>query len=152
TPDGWIAVEAKRLGVSEQSLRALRVTYSRKHRATAIPMRDGYGNLTGFRLRAPDGRKWAVETSQNSLFLPWLEPARTAFLVEGATDCMAAITLGYFGIGRHSCSGGISPAVDAIKRLGVTGVIICGDNDIVQEWDRGRNPGLAGAEMLAKYL
>jgi 5S rRNA maturation endonuclease (ribonuclease M5) len=68
---------------------------------------------------------------------------RPTLICEGPTDTAAALTLGYFGLGRPSCSGGTPHIIQTIKRLGILQVAIIADND---------GPGLAGAKMLMEHL
>jgi hypothetical protein len=132
-----------KLGVSVQSLRETKCAWAPQHMAWAWPMEDGYGSYCGIRLRADSGAKWAVPGSHAGIFLPQCEPQTTAIVVEGPSDCAAALTLGYFGVGRPSCSGGMPHVRAAFKRLGVRRAIVVADND---------TPGLRGAEMLARHL
>ena len=67
----------------------------------------------------------------------------TVFIVEGATDVCAALTLGLNAIGRPSCRGAVAHTQVTINRLGIQRVIIIGDND---------QPGIDGAKALAAEL
>jgi len=63
-----IAGLSKHLGVSPRSLMDMGCVWSKPYGAFAWPMRDGYGNMVGIRLRAVDGRKWAVRGSHQGVF------------------------------------------------------------------------------------
>ncbi len=131
------------LGVSLDSLMLLRCVWAPPHGAWAFPMRDGYGELTGIRLRSMEGKKWAVRGSHQGIFLPWSDSGHTAWVMEGPTDTAAALTLGLYAVGRPSCSGGMHDIQVAFKRLGVNRAVIVADND---------DPGMRGAAMLAEQL
>lgn len=150
----WIIELAATLGVKEIPLRMLKPVYAQEHRAWAFVMRDGYNNMIGIRLRSINGDKWAVPGSHAGIFLPQCEITRTVLICEGPTDTAAGLSLGYFSIGRPSCSGGVPHICNAVKRLGITRAVIVADNDPDREV-KGKtipSPGLNGAAMLAKYL
>jgi hypothetical protein len=143
TTDLWLQNQANKLGVTSRSLRDLGVCYSNEEQAAAWPMRDGYGNIVGIRLRNDNGSKWAVSGSHQGIFLPSCPPERTAVVCEGPTDTAAALSLGLWAVGRASCSSGLADVPKAFKRLKVTRAIIISDND---------TPGLNGAAMLGRQL
>lgn len=134
---------AAMLQVTAASILALGAAWAEPHHAWAFPMRDGWGNVVGIRLRAESGKKWAVTGSKQGIFLADVEPQHTAFVVEGPTDEAAALSLGLFAVGRPSCACGDEQIVVAFKRLGVRRAVICTDND---------GPGLRGAEKLSQAL
>lgn len=134
---------ARDLGVSDTSLYQLNCCWAWPHRAYAFAMRDGYGNLVGIRLRNSEGRKWAVKGSHSGLFIPCSHSDSVAYILEGPTDTAACLTMGCWGFGRPSCSGGLPDSVALIKRLRIKKAVIICDND---------DPGVTGAEMLSRYL
>ncbi len=138
-----IAELAASLNVATWALGRLGVTWSPPYYAWAIPFRDGYNNFTGIQLRYPNGKKLCVEGSHLGCFIPQQEPDPVALIVEGASDTAAALTLGYFAIGRPSCSGGLPHIQAAVRRLRVRRAVIVSDND---------GPGMAGAKNLAQHL
>lgn len=142
------------LGVSVRSLHDLGAAWAPIHGAWAFPMRDGCCAITGIRLRANDGRKWAVRGSRAGLFFDPFTPFRGTLLVcEGPTDTAAAMTLGYVAVGRPSCRG-----QDDLLRVFLRGhvgdVVIVSDNDAPHERPDGSSwrPGLEGALDLARAL
>lgn len=143
TPGTYLARMAGTLGVSAAALMALGVAWAGPHRAAAWPMRDGFGNTVGVRLRADSGKKWAIKGSRQGIFLPDEEPQRLGLICEGATDAAAGLTLGFFTVGRPSCNGGELHIQDAFKRLKVREAVVVADNDSV---------GLRGAEAISKAL
>ncbi len=140
---------AESLGVSVDSLTDLSAVYSPDHRAWAFPMRDGYGNMIGIRLRSDDGRKWAVRGSRSGIFLPTTQPHSTVYLPEGPTSTAATLTLGLYAIGRPSCNSGGPEIKTACKRLGVRRAVIVADND---DKPSGLRPGFDGALKLASEI
>lgn len=142
------------LGVSANSLIALKCAWAPEHRAWAFPMRDSAGSVVGIRLRSMDGHKWSVRGGREGIFLPRVEAHSTAFIGEGPTDASALLTLGKFGIGRPSCSGGIAPLAATVARLGIRQAVIVADNDEDKVRPTGErwNPGLDGAQRLADEI
>lgn len=133
---------ARSLCVEPLALVELGVAWAADYNAWAFPMRDGYGEPCGIRLRN-DTRKWAVTGSRQGIFLPHTRPQFTAFVCEGPTDTAAALSLGVFAVGRPSCSGAETHVVTAFKRLEIDRVVILSDND---------SPGLTGARHLSDIL
>jgi len=143
---------AAALGVSVVALAMLGWVWAKEHHAWAIPMRDEQNTPVGIRLRTSEGKKFAVRGSHSGIFLPQTEADRTALVAEGPTDAAAGLTLGFFTIGRPSCSGGAGQIIGTIQRLKINRVIIIADNDVRQELTKGRNPGVEGAVSLAEML
>lgn len=144
---------AASLGVSTDSLADLNAVWARQHRAWAFPMFDGYGNPIGIRLRAEDGRKWAVRGSRSGIFLPSSPPSSSvAYICEGPTDTAAALTLGLFAIGRPSCSAGGQDIRTTCRSLGIHRIVMVTDNDAAHVRPDGSpwNPGVEGAERVAR--
>lgn len=137
-----VSLLADNLSVSRNSLENIGVAWAAPHNAWAFPMFSGSGECVGIRLRLRDGRKLSVRGGHEGLFMPYGRNT-TCYLVEGATDLAAALTLGLWGIGRPSCRGAVAHTQVTINRLGIQRVIIIGDND---------TPGIDGAKMLAPEL
>lgn len=142
------------LGVKPHSLVALNVGWASEHRAWSFPMRDSGGKICGIRLRAQDGKKWSVPGSKSGIFLPWCSAGRTMWIVEGATDLAAILSMGLFGVGRPSCSGGTDEINAAIRRLHIQRAVIISDNDQDKVMTTGQvyNPGADGAKRLSERL
>lgn len=141
-PDARQALSV-RLGVSEHSLGALDAAYAPQHAAWAFPMRDGNGNVVGIRLRADDGRKWAVKGSRQGIFVPTIMSQDIVLVPEGPTDTAAALTLGFYALGRPSCNTGGREIAATVRRLGIRRVVMVADNDA---------PGLQGAARVAAEI
>lgn len=132
------------LGVKASSLMELGVVWSNKHLAFAFPMCDGFARVIGIRLRCWNGNKWSVRGSHNGIFYPRTTEQDTLWIVEGATDTCAGLSLGLYTVGRPSCSGGLMELKDLVTRkYQIKRVIIIADND---------TPGLDGAERLVEHL
>jgi hypothetical protein len=118
-------------------------------------MRDGAGQVVGIRLRAQDGRKWAVRGSREGLFYPPdLGPVEELIVCEGPTDTAAALSLMLDAVGRPSCSGAVAELLELVKRLRVRCLTIVADHDAPRERPDGAiyQPGLDGARRLMAEL
>lgn len=134
---------AASLGVAENSCRYLGAVWAPEYSAWAWPMKDAYGNYVGIRLRADDGRKWAVKGSRQGLFLPAIPGQEVAYVCEGPTDTAAALSMGLFSVGRPSCLGCDNEVRTLFKRLDVRRAVIISDSD---------TPGFEGARRLSASL
>ena len=147
---------AGELGVNGHSLYCLGAAVTFGYNTWAFPMRDGNGQAIGIRLRNSFGKKWAVTGSRAGIFLPVNHDAerdRIAMICEGPTDTAAALTLGYFAIGRPSCNSGSEYVHAVINRLGIRRVVIVCDDDTRERPDGVKySPGIDGARALAKEL
>src|SRR6267142_28122 len=137
-----VSLLADNLSVSRNSLENIGVAWAQQHNAFAFPMFSGSGECVGIRLRLRDGRKLSVRGGHEGLFMPHGRNT-TCYVVEGATDTAAALTLGIWAVGRPSCRGAVAHTQVTINRLGIQRVIIIGDND---------TPGIDGAKALASEL
>ncbi len=136
-------LHAFELGVSAASLMALGCAWAAPYQAWAFPMKDSRQNTVGIRLRAKDGRKWAVKGSKEGLFYKDLAKRRTTFVCEGPTDAAAGLTLDLNIVGRPSCQGAVKEIVKLIDAIESKDVVIISDNDA---------PGMAGSERLQSHL
>jgi len=145
---------AKQLGVEDWSLVHLHVSRHPQEKAWAIPMRDGDNKIIGIHLRCDDGSKKAITGSRNGLFIPQVNPQKLAFVCEGASNTAALVTMGFYAIGRPSCNSGGEMLKVALKRLGVSRIVIVGDNDSLKSAPDGRTfrPGQDGAKKLKKEI
>lgn len=152
-PDQVDALAAA-LGVSVGALDALGAAWAPHCQAWAFPMRVA-GAVVGIRLRAMDGRKWAVTGSRQGLFIPAIEYAEARlFICEGPTDTAAALSIGLDAIGRPSCRGLELETAAAIRRLGYREVVIVANNDEGKPRPDGAlfYPGQDGAAALAQCM
>lgn len=142
------------LGVEGAALRALDVRYNPFDKCWSFPMRDADGKIVGLRYREFGGsRKWSARGSHDGLFFsPALlrsslnthtSSLRTLYIVEGASDTAAALSLGLMAVGRSSCSSGAALLKELLARLRPSSLAIIADNDA---------PGLAGARALSQEL
>jgi len=139
---------AQSLGVCPSSVMALDAAWAAEYSAWSFPMRDGDGNVIGIQLRGET--KKAVTGSRLGLFLPNIDPQKICMVCEGASDCAALLTLGFYAIGRPSCCTGADHLKVALRRLGVRQIVIVADNDEPKE--SGQRPGIDGALKLQKDL
>lgn len=144
TPPQRVIDLAGKLGVDSYSLAALRACWASPHNAWAFPMRDGQGGMVGVRLRNDAGKKWAVRGSRSGIFVPvGVTPQDVALICEGPTDTAAALSIGYWAIGRPSCNQGAREIHATLVRAGVKRMVIVGDND---------KPGIQGAQRVASEI
>jgi hypothetical protein len=137
----WLA---ERLGVSPNALAYLQCIKSPYYATWAFPMRTGDNDYCGIRLRnSVTGEKWSILGSHNGLFIPQTEPQKTLMILEGPTDTAAALSLGYYAVGRPSCCGGVDHLQTFVKKRNIRRAIIVADLD---------DPGLRGAKGLQEFL
>lgn len=149
TPPALIVAHAESLGVDPIALAALGCVWANDRQAFAFPMRDGMGNVVGIRYRNAAGDKWAEKGSKAGLFIPMDLPVQpTLYVCEGPTSTAAIITLGFFGIGRHNCSGNVTETNQFIHRTRSRQVVIVADNDT----ESNNYAGQRGAEALQQTL
>lgn len=134
-----LAEFALELGLSVAALKAAGAAWAAPHAAWAFPMCDGHGNTLGIRLRANDGRKWAVRGSKQGIFIATVPPQKTLFVCEGPTDTAAAVELGLFAVGRPNCCCGGSDIKIFARLHQCHRVVVVSDND---------KPGLDGARKV----
>lgn len=143
TEGGYVPVLAAQLGVSVHALRLLGCAQYRSDVA-AFPMFTPDRVVVGIRLRAANGRKWAVRGSRQGLFIPSSRPKKCVsdwlVICEGPTDTAAMLTAGVYAIGRPSCRG----CIDYL-----TGVVAGHDVVIMADDDE---PGRIGAWELAQAI
>ena len=141
---GRVSNLALRLGVSERSLHILGAGWDQDRRRYSFPMFDEDRNYIGVRFRSLDGlSKLSLRGGRNGLFFPGEIPhSDTWLLVEGPTDCAAALDLGYWAIGRPDNCGGAKFLNALLNRHSPQAVVVA-DND---------DAGWYGARRLARKL
>jgi len=147
--EDWLAKSTRsvsslsdKIGVRASALMDLQTAWAPEHRAWAWPMQDGYGNIVGIRLRSDSGAKWAVPGSHAGIFIPKTQTQSTVLVTEGPTDTAAALSMGYYAIGRPSCSGGMQHIANHVRRMAINRVVLVADAD---------DPGVNGAQMMANH-
>jgi len=163
---GRLTALAEKLGVTGDSLRALCIGWAenadlRRLRAGfeggkppaaegafTFPERDGHGNIIGVSLRTLDGRKGFCKGGKRGLIVPksFDEMTGVIFVVEGATDTAAALTMGLAAVGRFSNVGGVEFIAEACKGREV---LFVGEND---RKPKKKWPGKEGAVRSSKNL
>ena len=138
-----ISTLSSELGVTNIALEQLGCVRAPYHETWAFPMRTGDNSVCGIRLRNIEGKKWAERGSHAGLFIPQGGQQDTPLIVEGPTDCAAALTIGYYAIGRPSCSGGVDHLKELVKRSRFKRAVIVSDLD---------DAGLRGAKTLCEHL
>lgn len=143
--EGFLAND---IGVSVDSLISLGCGWGGGYSSYTFAMRDGDNNIIGIQLRGES--KKCITGSRLGLFIPQIEPQKICFVCEGASDCAALLTMGFFAIGRASCTHGADMLKIALKRLSIYQVVIVSDNDDLKS--HGKRPGIEGAKKLKKEL
>lgn len=138
-----LACLAERLGVSVEAACELGACWAWPHDAWGFPMMDGAGQFVGIRLRSESGEKWALRGSRQGIFTTDRKHDGEVLVVEGPTDAAAAVSLGFYAIGRPSCTGGVREVAALCRREGIKRVSVLADND---------GPGIAGARAFCGQL
>ena len=139
TSDEAISRLASLLGATSASLVAMGACWAWPHDAWGFPMFDGTEQFVGLRLRSEDGDKWSLRGGQQGIFIPSMDVPEHVVVCEGPTDAAAAVSVGFYAIGRPSCTGGVREIKEFCQRHKVKRLTIVADND---------GPGRAGAERF----
>lgn len=134
---------AEKLGLDASALNRLSPAWYDLKDCWIYPMRDETGKMIGMRSRYEDGRKLSIKGSQTGLFITDLQPQRTVVICEGPTDTAAAVSLGYYAVGRPSCSSCVEMLLKFLTLNHVREIISIPDND---------EPGLRGAESFLQRV
>jgi hypothetical protein len=145
---------AKDLGVSRDSLSNLEVGYDIQRMCFTFPERDHDQNIIGFATRGVDGKKLCIKGSRRAATIPncWDGGEGPIFLVEGASDVAACITMGMNVLGRPGampCDAFVHAADELLGNIRDRKIIV------VAEWDEKDNgdwPGKEGAIATANRL
>lgn len=149
---GVLSTLADQLRVSVDSLRRLRVGI--KAGASGViytfPETDAGSKAVGINQRLPDGSKRAIKGSTRGIYFDRDNLATATgpvYIVEGASDTAAGLTMGYRIVGRMNNRH--AAFLDELLRDEREAIIVVGEND--QKPD-GRWPGMDGARETAKVL
>ena len=140
---------AAELGLSPRSLIRFGVGWSLWDGFSSWPMLDHLGWVVGINRRFADGSKKIIAGHRAGLYIPADMPQDLArvegmlILTEGATDAAAALDLGFWAVGRFSCTHGTELLVRLVSRTKPARLVLVGDAD---------EPGRRGVESLASVL
>jgi hypothetical protein len=144
---GQVEVLSRQLQVSAESLRRLGVGWCARESCWTFSLSDEQGRVVGLNRRFADGRKRIMRGHQAGLYLPIDLPVNmagiTLHITEGGSDTATALALGFWAVGRFSCTHGAGLLRSLIKARRPDQVIIIADRD---------EPGQDGAERLAERL
>ena len=145
---GKIADLAGRTGLSEAGLRRCGIGYCYDGFFWTFPLRDGTGTkVIGINRRYGNGEKRVFAGHRAGLYFPPDLPIdlsqSTLLIVEGGTDAVAGLDLGFWTVGRFSCTTGAKLLVELIGSRRPHLAVIVADTDA---------PGRRGAESLACAL
>lgn len=120
-----LAVE---LNVGYPAIETLGVGFYPAEGAWVFAERDEHGSVIGLLKRFYDGKKYMVKGSARGLIYPYPLPKtdKPLLVVEGASDVLAALDMGYVAVGRPSADGGGKLLSLLLKGRDV---IIVGEND-----------------------
>jgi phage/plasmid primase-like uncharacterized protein len=145
---------ASELDVSKKALRLLQVGWDGS--SWTFPERDATGKVIGIVRRSKKGNKICVKGSKRGLTFAtnWNKADGPIFLVEGASDTAAGMTLGLSTIGRPSARGGNEFLADLLRDVSEDRqIIVLGERDEKEDgnWP-GRDGAIATAQKLATSL
>lgn len=145
----YLHIHAAELGVCIDSLRELGVGWNCWEACWTWPMSTlnelGEQITVGILRRFQNGSKLLMPGHRAGVYLPQNVPImHRLWIVEGGSDCAAALSLGLPAIGRFSCGHGRYEISRIIKEMLTTDVVVVGD--------AGGPAELDGAERLAQQL
>lgn len=147
---GMLSPLSDRLGVDIEALRRLNVGYGEfdGREAWTFPERNGEGWIVGLslRLRNPTSRTNKVRAKGGktglTYALDWFLQPGPIWLVEGASDVAAGLTLGLCVIGRPSNIGGIDHLAKLLAEHTKRRIIVMGERDHKSKDDlAAKHPG-----------
>ena len=142
------------MGVSLESLNSIGVRWSNFYGAWIFPLYDGSRKLIGLNRRFKDGTKKIVAGTSGGLYLPQCEPHGIVMVCEGGGDTAALVQMGFFAIGRFTCSSCTDYIKDFFRLNKIHRYILVSQNDTLKTTPNGNNfrPGQDGAKKLKKEL
>lgn len=141
---------AVHLGLPREALLKLEVGYWEEEACWVFPERDDKRRIVGL-VRRYDGSKCSIDGSHRGLTIPRYgkrPPSGPIYLVEGASDTAALVSVGAFAVGRSNAFG------NAAERLWLTRLLaLHPDREVVVVGEReASGAGVRGAEKLAAFL
>ena len=146
---------ANELGVTTASLQALQtgwrpLTANGGH--FTFPEHDALGKVIGITIRCRDGSKKMLPGGKRGLYIPpnWDQPEGAIYIVEGASDTAALLSLGLAVIGRPNVIGGVEFLAELLANVPPKrGIVVMGEYD---GKPNGSWPGKDGAIKVATKL
>jgi len=144
---GKIKLIAKDIDLSSESLHRFGVGWSSRESASIWPLSDATGRIIGLNRRFADGSKRIIYGHKAGLYMPVDLPhnlmENLLLICEGGSDAVAGLDLGFWSIGRFSCTHGAGLLKNLVQHRQPAEVIIVADCD---------ESGQRGAESLALAL
>lgn len=139
---------ANDLGLPVDGFDDLGVGWCETRRRCTFPERDAKGRVIGIIFRDRSGDKKAGAGHKRGLSIPSSFASRvgTVLVVEGASDVLAATSMGYAAVGRSSNRAGGALLAELLRGRDV---LVVGEND---EKPDGDWPGRDGAKHIAAEL
>ncbi|WP_039963161.1 primase-helicase zinc-binding domain-containing protein [Rhodopirellula europaea] len=137
---------SNKLGLPVLCLKKMGVGWSVKRNAMIWPMQNSKGDVVGVRMRSlTTNKKWSLKGGKSGIFVPidLPEHLERLFIVEGATDAAALVSLRLPVFGRASASGSRKTEVNKIRGMKVQECVVVADSD---------QAGISSADQLVKRL
>ena len=118
------------LGVEKDALDMLHVGYDDREKCWIFPERNGEGLTVGVTRRFEDGKKLCAIGSRRGLTYAddWSDWPGPCYIVEGASDVAAGLTIGLCVVGRPSNVGGIEYLTKLLVEF-PRAIIVLGERD-----------------------
>jgi putative DNA primase/helicase len=130
---------SQQLGVKVESIEKLDIGFNPSQQAWMFAEQDDKGNITGLLLRHLDGHKTMEKGSKRGLVYD-ISGNNSVLVVEGASDVLAAIDIGYSAVGRPSAEDFTEWLVPLLQDKEI---IVIGEND---------EPGRKGMEAVSRIF
>lgn len=133
---------ARKLAVTASAIEAVGVGFDDD--VVIFPERNERGAIVGLLRRWPNGDKKIRTGDSRGLTIPqgFQDRSGPVYVTEGASDCLAALSLGLRAIGRPNTDGGAAELVELLAAV-PDEVIVIADND---------EPGRRGAAKVAREI
>jgi hypothetical protein len=146
---GKIAETGERLNLATESLMRFGVGWSFREDCSTWPMCNAKGQIVGITRRFGNGKKKVMSGHKAGIYMPadlpedMSNPSLPLLVCEGGSDAVTGLDLGFWSVGRFSCTHGAKLLVNFVRHRCPSLVVIVKDAD---------GPGHRGAESLASTL
>ena len=146
---GKLEQVAKDLGLDMVSLARFGVGWSFRENCSTWPMCDAKGRIVGINRRFSDGKKKVIPGHKAGLYMPADLPedmsrlGLSLLICEGGSDAVVGLDLGFWTVGRFSCTHGGKLLVNLVQQRRPGSVVVVSDSD---------GAGRRGAQSLASTL
>ena len=140
---------ADHLGLTRESIMQYGVGWSFREDCSTWPMCNAKGQIVGINRRFRNGKKKVMPGHKAGIFMPARLPMDMSrlslplLICEGGSDAVAGLDLGFWSVGRFSCTHGSKLLVNLVMHRRPQLVVVVRDADA---------PGRRGADSLASTL